>query len=443
MKKSKGYIISLIYILVFMGVCISCTHEEPANSGNGTENIRHFLVFHVRSLETTASSESREMLKSLRIIMLSDGALEKNEYISFGDEGIQVERFNYDFLWETIPGKKEFYLFANEESVKSIEFSEIVSLPSEIGKASSLTEFLSYFTPPENEENFEESEKTANAELNLKKGLLLKKLTPSIIFNPDYTSSLGSVFLPYSSSYTGNYGITLKEDEGSALLSNPLYLVPVATKFTFRFTNLTKDQLKITNLTISKVNVCNYLFANVGDRDYEKNFSPVNEEPSEIPESDRNLYWVYWLAKVAKASQENSAYFDNVNFNDTYGWITDYNLPNEDLTPYNFLTNMTGTGLTVPSPEDEDSEYSTTTEVFYIPESKNLVDEMSGQSYQLTLGVEKNGESRHKDLNFYNLKALFRNTAVRITVTISDTDMKIYAEISPWSPKVANGWLKE
>lgn len=444
MKHPILYKIHFLFFLLlgFIGFGCKDDNSSPLSPEKGENTAQ--IVFHINSLPGTRTSQPMERIKSLRIIMLSDDVIEQNEYILF-ETGRSVTEFKYDFVCNTLPGKKDFYIFANEESVKSINFGSGVTLPEGIQIGSTLSNFFNAFL-------------VING-VCTKTATQFKNCINELYFG-DYALKAdqnGDVFLPYSASYEGKFAIDIPDD----LLSNefiskkepyyisPLYLVPVATKFQFNFINLMEENFSVNNISIQNINTSNYLMAHVGNTDYIKDFAPINSDidtddlENEIPESDRNLYWIYWLAKVSAASNDSQSNFDNVNFNNTYGWISDYQMPQDDLTQYNFLSSFISQTLEVPSSQDKTNPVAYTPGIFYIPESKNVTEQNTQQSYTLYLGFEKGNDKKTINLPISNLKALFRNTYVIINVTISEGDLQIYAEIAPWSEKVSNGWLME
>lgn len=389
------------------------------------------IIFHIRSLSAEPSTTSIEKIKSLRIILVSDGYIEYNDYIEF-ENALPVDGFSYDFVYKTISGKKDFYLFANEESVLGINFEGNPPLPNNLNALNlNLKTFLNSFKPV--------NLKDPNLELDQQQGQQLSELINSLYFTPEYNTQSGEIFLPYSASYADEFGLEILNNPEISDYEAKMYLVPVATKFNFNFINLCNDDYTVDEITIYSVNSQNYIMANVGS-DLTKDFKPLNNPDYVIPDSDKNLYWIYWLAKVAEASHENSGYSDNFNFNQNYGWITDYSLPSGSaLSQYNFLQN--GILEVLPSTENNPVAYSSGP--FYLPESNNSISNSGKQEYQLYMKFTKGTETKNITLSLGNLHSLFRDTHVVTSLTLTDSAIQIYVEIQPWTRKSANGLLRE
>ena len=423
----KEYLSRNLWIFLIITACSSCGCDKEAPSVD--ENSEHSLYFHIHSLTRASGYSSNELIRSLRIMMFSEGVLERNEYVSFENLDKSAEFFDYAFLWQTKPGHKDFYIFANEESVPSITVPQ-GSLPEGLESIESLSDFLSYFQP---------SQSSSEEVSSVDKSLFLE-LIDKVYFTPNYDNVDGTIYLPYSASYTGQFGIDIDKAGTHTELKNPLYLVPVATKFQFNFINLTNQDIDVTGLSLSNINSQNFLLANVGNKDRVKNFGPVNDLAYEPSDENKGLYWIYWLAKIAEESWNNPLYSDNFNFNEKYGWIYDYNLPDSNVTIFDFIPQNSSPWVVEPSVDDNDP-FIFSSDIYYLPESKNLVD--NTQAYSIILRCSKGGENKNIELSIGNLRSLFRDTCVKITFTISDGDIEIYAEIADWIQKTANGILRE
>ena len=121
--------------------------------------------------------------------------------------------------------------------------------------------------------------------------------------------------------------------------------------------------------------------------------------------------------------------------------------------------------MTVPAQKKETAEDGTETDVpsvvilgpYYRPESlrNEIKTETDGNNndkeviyphvYRLTLGLQDQfGEGpEFEDVAIGHLHALFRNTNVYITVTMSSGDVEVYAEISGWNRYEAYGWVND
>lgn len=440
MKELSRHI--CIFFLAILGVCgfTSCVYdyyddEEDPDVSLGTEYAdRAFLALHVSPVDTRGATSGNvtERIKTLRVIVLNnkDGkdSVEYNKLISLGDLGFTPSYFTYDMMLPTIPGNKRLYFIANEKSVGSFMMDTNSSSSGE------LSAWLDSFQPKSADETFDQTAKNFENTIN------------SIYFAPQYIANDGHIFLPYTS-YYGNLNV----DKGK-VKEVTAYLVPVATKFTFKFINNRTYGVGVNEISLSKKNRDNFLFAHVGSSDSCKIFVDDNQ----------SYYWVDWLAKVAEESHNHqSSVGDNELFNSKYGWIKDYSMPTTDYEDAKFLESLepTVSGKTVTGVEGSPdySETPGTLELgpFYVPESRYEIpftDEsgqtVTEQSYGLTLGLvdtKPNGKPAptFENVTIDNLKALFRNTSVVITVVMSEGTIDAYAEINPWTQKTANGWVVE
>lgn len=423
-----------IFCMVTFTSCIFDQYEKEQTISDDDD---YLMIIRINALDATVSSpnlgDGSEMVKSLRIIMLNDGAIEVNRYVELGDDaaGINMSELEYVFTERAAEGSKKFYLFANEESVGDLEFQSEATLPDDL--PTNLHSYLEGIVP-----NLDDAEA----------GLDFENIVNAICFKPDYTpDDSGNIYLPYTSYYDGY----VVNGENPSNATNPLqmYLVPVATKFIFQFVNYRLNEVEINNITVSKKDSDNFLFARVGESDYNKSFEGTE------------YYWVNWLAKVSEDSHKNSDFYDNVNFNEKYGWISHYEIPAiSSLTDAQFINSSevkkVPAGEYIPD-TDEINPSSLTLGPFYVPESFNKFngnndnvsdEEVILQRYYLSLGVHDVTSLAGRDPVFENvtidnLQALFRNTCVVIKISMSAGDVEVYAEINNWNVKTASGWLVE
>ena len=422
MKMSK-FILHILSILLAMLCLVSCSRSHRGSSLFGDDNDETWeggtigdqtmLVLRISPLNSQETSQApAEKVKTLRIIIINHykNIIECNRSIDIPTTAASL--LSYTLTWPTVSGKKDVYVIANENSVAE-NFGEILDGYTENSVASTLQERLQayHFAPTYSE--YEED---------------------------------GSIYLPYTYYYGS---LEAKKEEATAITA---YLVPVATKFIFNFTNNRDFAVKVNGISLESVNSSNYLFAKVGEKDIEKNF---NGEP---------YYWIDWLAEVAQASP--SGFSSNQEFNNYYGWISDYEIPSEDnVQKHIFIeTNESFEVLgTMETSDNTPGKY--TVGPFYIPESKNLTlkndsdkdtsddddndddKTLTEQTYYLTIGLEDTDPNKtapeFKDVVIPNLKALFRNTYVIINVNMSQGDIEIYAEIHDWTKQEVNGWVTE
>ena len=437
MELFRRHITLCIVGLLFMMALPSCVYDKIAGPTVGGETDDYLIVLRINALDGTITGpdigDNHEMVKSLRIIMLNNGAVELNRYVVPGQvpEGINMAELDYVLTVRTIPGSKKFYILANEESVAQPQFTDEVTPPQDM--PDNLHDYLESIVPDTDD---------ALA------GQDLEDILNSIYFRPDYTAAdaEGNIYLPYATYYDG-YTVGSSAPSNA---TNPLqmYLVPVATKFMFQFVNYRLSEVEINNITVFSTNLDNYMLARVNEPDVSKNFDGTD------------YYWVDWLAKVSAASHSNSDFYDNVNFNEKYGWISNYDMPFKTVIE---ASRFIDSQNIIPVPAgtlDEETEEITPQSLvlgpFYAPESWNTftyTDEttkevVTVQRYGLTLGLHDVNSLPESDPVFENvtidnLHALFRNTCVLIKVTMSSGPVEVYAEINPWNTKTANGWLVE
>ena len=450
MKRIVRYILPVIAALCAIGL-VSCTEKRYGGEPDGNGSDRMLLVLHIMPVDAESvmsNAEVREMIGSLRIILLSDGIIECNQLIEFNGPGpFTASQFNYDFTWTTFAGKKSFYLIANEGSVTDgLQFQlpegddgDLPEMPE------SLTELLNSYKAVG-----KEGLGNAEAEDNCAE---LERVLNSICFEPDYTADGGDLYLPYVSYYSAEDVDALDIKKGDFLGEEApytLYLVPVATKFTFNFTNYRPNDVEINNITVSSANGANFLMARVGEDDYKKLYGTSDDSSTWLP-----YYWIDWLARVSEASHQNQDFDNNQNFNTKYGWISLYDTPDGDTPePQTFITAETFRKVdkavkTGTEGEDEDGTPGTLTlGSYYLPESLNIDPETGKLAYYITLGLHDVTQTEEDDPKFenqpiQNLNALFRNTRVIINVVLRQGNVRVYAEIAKWSEKSANGWVVE
>lgn len=433
----KRHIMRCFVAILFMAMLTSCIYDKFESIPDGSsETDDYLIVLRINALDGTITGpdigDNKEMIKSLRIIMLNNGAIELNRYVIPGQapEGINMEELDYVLTTRTMPGSKKFYLLANEESVGELKFADGVSLPPEM--TDNLHDYLESIVPD-----------TDNAQA----GEDFENIINAIYFSPDYEADrTGNIYLPYATYYDG-YTV------GSSTPSNatdPLqvYLVPVATKFMFQFVNYRLNPVEISDITVSSTNLDNFLLARVNAPDINKDFN------------GKEYYWVDWLAKVSEASHKYSEYYENVDFNELYGWIYNYDMPFKTVVQSSQFVNSQSFETVLAGSMDEETEeitpYTLVLGPFYAPESWNsytYTDETTQvettiQRYDLTLGLHDitslpDSDPVFQNVAISNLHALFRNTCVLIKVTMSSGPVEVYAEINPWNIKTANGWLVE
>ena len=417
-------ILSTVALLCVTAI-MSCNRDilEEDYSSDG----KRLLVIHIDVVSTSRSATTSEMIDNLRILMIDEDAdtIEVNQQVTFDiPGGIPAANFPYDFTCYTNSGNKKFYLLANEDRIPAITYTNgNTSLPS------NLSDLLDSFQP--GDMNIDELDAALN----------------SVSFSPQYPEDdNGKIYLPYSSFYD-NVFVSETPDNGEGLrTTTEMFLVPVATKFTFNFTNARDYAVDVNGISIKNINTSNYLFGQVGSTDQTKT----------LPEGGGSLYWVDWLAEISKLAQQSPGYYPNMSFNEKYGWISDYSLPFETTTniPEDYI--FVGEQESFPVDGVLDSQNGEagvyTAGPFYVPESKNFFDPITNtsstnQMYFLTLVLKDTDDIKEapefEDVYIPNLKTLFRNTNVIININLEQGNIEVYAEIAPWNQKSINGWVTE
>lgn len=431
MKLINRHIFLLFMALTLAGMAVSCVNDNYPDSDGGNDNKdKIFLVLNVSPVSTRSSGASvTEKIQSLRIIILDTDrdSLEVNHYVDLNDENsepLPVDYFTYNYTWPTEKGNKKIYLVANEESVNDLKFQPLPGVTLPQGQpAANLTGLLDTFKAGKG-----------------KTGDFINTMD-AIYFQPVYQGNEDNeIFLPYVSVYD----IVAKEGIGNETICTT-YLVPVATKFTFQFINSRTAPVNIDEITVSSAADLNFLFARVGTSDMYKDL--ITETSVQ-----RQLYWVDWLAQISALSNQYSDYYPNINFNEEFGWISNFSLPtSHTINPMTFVNNSDAP-IPIPAAGVEDPG-ELILGPFYVPESINTYtytdrnnNQVTDTGYFLTLRLSDNSVQQppvFEDVMIDNLHSLFRNTSVIIIVKMSHGNVDIYAEISDWGRNYASGWVTE
>ena len=421
-----------IGMLMAMGIS-SCIYDYPDDpSADDGERMLMILDIQPVASQVTTIGNDHEKVKSLRVIMLSDGALEVNR--RYDVDPTLASKFGATYTYNTVAGQKEIYLIANEDEITDYSFSQNADLPA---SPSGVLKDLLNSMPEE-----------ANG--NVAGGKAMKAVLESLYFPPAYNpDGKGDYYLPYVSYY---YGFNLQEGD-RRYLENPIqmYLVPVATKFYFNFKNNRPSEVELSNIEIKNFNDLNFMMANFTD-------------PEELYKNldGEKLYWIDWLARISELSHQVPEYGENLNFNKRYGWIDGYGIPaGSGIGPKQFLDRTETIDAALTEPDDtEETGFrvikpgTLSLGPFYMPESWNpytyydtlTEQELTIQQYTLTLGLHDVSTDTFKDPLFNdipidNLKSLFRNTHVIINVTLNSGNLEIYAEITGWDVHHSQGYV--
>lgn len=381
----------LVALIAFCG-CRDWIYEGLDCPADGDGTTLHLRVNTVNGRTRGLLSESFETIHTLRIILLDDeGKVEVNRY--FGDTS------NYDFVTPTgnndfvitqlKPGAKTIYVFANEDGAHGIRFTR------------------------------NGTEQTARC-----LGDLLDQAEKGVAGFGDVLESVWfDGFYPQQGNlpFTAKYDLTL--GKGSENYQT-LYIVPAAVKFSFYFYNYRQDPVKVNNIKIASMADRSYMLGNVGPADYLKSY----------PGQSDKLYWIDWLNKVAIGSWTTDGDVPaNETYNETYGWITDYYLPSATI-----HAPMIIDGFPIIASIPDGSATPSAVDLAYLPESKNLSG--ASQKYALIFDIEGAAEVNGIPYEIENLKALFRDTHVKVYITFKDGkfDIDTKVDVDPWDEDELN-----
>lgn len=423
----------------------SCNDSEPKEFMEG-ENL--FLNLRVTSLTTTVNTTGpQELIKSLRIIILSDGFIEYNDKFDYSSSGsIHAADLAHQLQRATVAGNKKFYFIANEESVPSLEFDTSLELPQGISEGMSLSEFLNHYT---------KEKLPAGGTLGYTgagTGEEFETFLNCAVFTPDFSFPDGIIYLPYSAYYQG-----LKATEDPDVTQTiTAYLVPTATKFTIKVKNYRKEDVEVLKIALAEVHTKSFLMANLDDSELYKNFAGIN-----------NLYWIDWLRLVAEGSQAFTGNYEDVyedlgTFNNRAGWIENYSVPSNNNLKYRDTLEPSMNGQWFLNHLVDKDNPESFTIVKYYPESIHTVvrkvynsetkqyEDKDVQAYFAQfkvidrLGTDLPVEPYDsEDIEIDKLKSLFRATHVAIDVDIHESLVEIYCQIAPWSIRKFQGYVQE
>ena len=491
--KLSGKIKKIFIFILGIFFLQSCVYDRF--DGNDEEDDpqysvdKPFVTLKIRPVSTRSTGGSdkdvTEKIKTLRVIMLNEtqgkSYIEFNKLVdftqndaSFNDpDGLNAKDFVYIFTRATVPGTKKFYLIANESSVSKVNFklSAEKKLPEGISQNMSLRDLLKHYVADysgatQENDDIEKTPDTATGEE-------FEMIMNSVYFAPTYPIDTNNdVFLPYTAFYQGFEiaGKTGNTDDGDTNDKNDnpgnaktlpgktkaennqvvdkidanMYLVPVATKFTFNFYNYRKEGVQIENIKLKNVNTQNYLNAQLRD----------GEKYKELFEKD--TWWIDWLAECTRLSQSQS---NHVDFNELWGWIDGYSLPIDEITDFSTVDlNPDKQVWTLEALEDKDNPDKLKLGPFYFPESRWLeekevynsetgkFDKVMLQCYSLDFFVHETLVDEVYESGFWeitNLKSLFRATHTIINIYMYESQVEIYAQIEPWDPVLFKGYVQQ
>lgn len=361
------------FALPFM---VACSSQEESLPEEISEAILYLNIEPVGLTRAgTATLPDNEKMHSVRVIVLHEnGTVEHNKFYSL--DGAQVQRA---ILLKVTPDeKKKIYLFANEESVSAVEGVADVN--------STLSAF--FHTYVEGMSGFEDA-------------------VNGLYFAPDYSAGKP---IPMSSMYEIDF-----PEKGN--FDGVFYVVRVATKFTVNFKNWRGEEVTVENFTIASHADRNFLMAHVSS--YPKILNLETNQPYPT--------WIDWLKAVSDASNVDSDAATN-----RFGWLTDYELP-EQSTATIYTHGKVTVGkptVDIDNPDNSKPGVASDVPVFYLPESKNLKAGATEQEYILTIKIAGRAEPFVCKLD--KLKALFRNTHLVVNITMYNSN-EIVVDVIPYS----------
>ena len=367
------------FALFFM---MACSSQEESLPDNVTEAALYLNIATIgQTRASTAELPDNEKMNSVRVVVLhaADGTVEHNRHFLL--EGAQAQK---TILLKVTPNeKKKIFLFANEESVSTVEGVTVE------GENQTLTAFFNSYT-----ENMSGFETAVN----------------SLYFAPDYTDGKP---IPMSSMYEIDF-----PEKGN--FDGTFYVVRVATKFVVNFMNWRGEEITVNNFTIASHADKNFLMAHVND-----------SEQNELLFKGKT--WINWLKEVSDASSENDDYATT----EAAGWLKDYRLPAQaDKTKtYTYGTVIVGVPtVDIDHPENSKPGVANNTPVFYLPESMNPKAGVTDGEQEYTLTINIDGRTEPFVYTLPNLKALFRNTHVVVNITLYNRN-EIVVDVIPYSEK--------
>ena len=440
---------SVLLCLLAGLVLSSCIYDPEEDSGaNGADGGVQF-IFSISTLGSdTAQQQAKivETVNSLRIIVIDQNSrrLEINEKVDLPGQS-SAKRFSYTFIRNMHSGAKQIFLIANEESVGELLFAAgSPEIPAAVPR-SGLTAMLDYFGTD-----------SGGGPATDYTGDALVDVLNRVYFENDYPVESGKIALPYSAYYElGESELYDRKNNRLTKIEKAMYLVPVAAKFDFVFTNFRKEAVCIDDVIIASLNSHNYLNAQLAD----------TEKRRTLPDGTQNVWWIDWLEACAGGSQtaddlEPTPEEDpnhTGGYNGRWGWIRNYKLPvaDEATVPLSLRTVESswnesdwkvGQLINIRTPP------AITRGPYYVPESFNRPASYSGaaddlrQYYSLTFKVRDYGSDEVQVLEDYEidtLGALFRDTHIIIYVEFYESMAEIYAEIAPWEQRIFLGYVQQ
>lgn len=400
--------ILLLCLFLFSSCIFDSFDPEKEESQNAV------LVLHIGTIggQTRAlGPDNIENITSLRIVLIDADKkeVEYNRHWSFPQIGF--DEFNQQdggkgwmtFI-ETTPGEKKIYIIANEENTGKITSEE----------GPTYTDLSTLLN---------------SAAASVGSGATaFETLINSVSFTPDFNHNI-----VLSSYYEFNVDENnFQSQSGSRRLNKDFWLVRAAAKFEFEFVNNCPNPLHIDELTVSSVADNMFLMPHVED-DFE-----TGNMKNPLGKSYEN--WIEWLNDVCTATNNDQSWAQNPDVNNEYGWIKKYSLPSSATHKgLNILSGIINNDnlRTIPSKENINDIHRLPQ--VYCAESKNSGQGNTEQQYKFTVKLTDGTYNTSKAFTetLTNLQALFRNTYMKVRVTIDyqeqDMNLTLQYGICKWT----------
>lgn len=250
MKREIRHIFCYILLVMTLGGCSSHEDVLVESGGNGA---RLTLNVAVPGADTKAANpvfESKELMRTLRVIIIGGDVIEYNKLLTFSSSVRQTAIT--DIVLQA--GEKTVYLLGNEESLET-EFS------------------------------FEKTDDAASFN-----DLWEKAVIEETVLNKD--------FLPLTSKYT--LSVSEEEAENGTKKDETFYVVCAATKFSFEYKNNTGEAIEMNSCTLYSVAERSYLFPHVEPETWKEWTDRLNQL-----ESMENPDW--WVTDYKVPGEESGA----------------------------------------------------------------------------------------------------------------------------------------
>lgn len=382
MKLNIIHCIAVCLAAFALPCIVGCSNRDESLLDDYASDATLFLD--IATIETSKPDAEtlpdNEKMHSVRVVILHpDGTVEHNKYYSL--DGAQAQE---SVLLKVTPNeKKKIFIFANEESITSVEG---VALN---GGDKSLSAFFDFYA--EGSSGFETA-------------------VNNLYFAPDYSEGEN---IPMSSMYE----VDIPE---KTVIRKTFYVVRVATKFIVNFINWRGEEVVVDDFTITGSADRNFLLAHVED-------TPQNRVLFE------GKTWINWLKDVSDASSVNDGY----DITEAAGWLKDYVLPDQAVTGTYSLSSPVSVASANLDMDNKDTEPGRVSVSFYLPESQNYKSGSGDGEQEYVLTIKIAGMPTPFVRSLPNLKALFRNTSVVVNITMFQ-NMEMSVDVIPFTSIVVD-----